>query len=474
MPDSTSSSTGWDHLSSLLQAGLLLHCPRGYSLRDSGLLDEWKALAGVHSAYFYEPSGKAGEIPKISTGTYKNLRKGKSLGPHSLEKALNLMIRKDPGFRILFSLGNELPLPVPLPAGELPLLHGTWLEFHPSRQNGKPVYSKSVLIVSNPNDCNLYIDHPRAAGGRRLHYKGSYTCAANSFTFRLHCTDFEEEVFLRYSFSGRGSSAMSHFTGLCSGLSFDNRPFAAKSVIRRMEPHFKFDPDKLLPLEELPDDKSVFAELATGPLSTLDNPSGPGGHAEFFEFGPYSTTIHPRGWKDFDIVKPARALSQGGTIRLLTSYITEYQEFAQAIDLMRKDELKLDWQVILFDPGAGIFDSRYQLIGPGTDGARTASLNIEWHRTKMLDQIKLFRELSSGSVKLEVRYSPFWPAGAGYMYGDQVLYFGLMYTTATADGGPLIEVRDDTDALWRRFRNDFDTIWRLAAKDPISRGKARR
>lgn len=427
----------------LLNAGLLRREGQGFALRDNQLFAQWLPLTSATLADFYVKKGAGADDKKLGESTFKNFRKGKVLRPDLVRTALNLMDRYDQGWNKLMSLGDG---PSDDDDGTHAIirdfLSGTWIEFHPSRQGQRPLYTKGIIVINGPTDCYYYADSPRIINGDRLQFSGSYTVCAKSIFFRFTCKDHEDRVVFRFPFSYLESEGINTLKGLCTGLSFDGRPFSSKSVLRRA-PIQEFQPADKARVPVFPDDRAIFAEL--GDLN------------EYYEVGPYFTVLRPNWWATFDLVSTVRSLQPGSKVRVLSSYISDNHNFRLALEQIQEENINVEFQFLFLNPESPLFETRFKLLGPHDEKA--SNKNVLTHKSLMKKQVAYLEGLNSENLKISIKYSEQWPVGMGFMFGDQVLYLGLMFANEIATKGPMIEVRDPTSFLWKTFLKDFVTAW---------------
>ena len=462
----------------LFNDSILTRSSRGYALRTR-LFNKWLKHEGLSFSTFMEtpPSEKAGSGKSLQTkdmknthgenelesrggvsgvpslSTLKNWRAGKSVSLKNVHVILRMMEYHDPDLKGLREAMQVEPKNL-LSETHVKNLQGYWEEFHFSRQLGEPTITKGILCIISQTECFYTAYEPSVMTGEALRYHGDIELESGCMVFRLESdiNGLKEKMALRYPFSGLGS-VLKKMEGLCSGITFDQRPLASTTVLRRRvdlgKPSFK--------RTSLPAGKVRICNDAEA-IRAIGN-SG-----DFFEYGPSFSLFHPK-WHDDRIGQAISEMEEDETVDIIAPYISDVDGFYSFVRNLADDKTCLrKFRCLFSHPDSAIFRIRFEAmtLEDHPEGSEVAQFqNAAWSHLEELQEYSAIGGSKKG-VDFHVKHSYHFPMGFAFRVGRKVLFYGHLYATKTAVRGPMVEIRDPNSVAAKSFARDFDTLWGLS------------
>ena len=446
-----------------------------------GVGQSWLKAMGVSaidfSREFFSPE-KFPSLPhdfskdQLTThGSANNWFNGSGLGEDSVAKILPLMISLDRDFSNLHDIHRKLSLgDVYDPRVEKVIkgMVGYWEEFHYSFSEGEnleesPVVVKGLLAVCRNGDIfyriyeaeeALLADDNPIIEGEVYRYQGIATLEMNTLVLGLASlgSHTNEKISMRLE-RGRGRIIPKVYKGVLSGVSFSERAFTSKTVLRKRS-------DLGIPETDSWECDHPQKFLA----SDEDAIEAIGDSKEFFAYGPKVSRLHRRWDKEYSVLigKIAKSLPDGSTIDIISTFVSERDKFFKMILDLGKDRAKrVKIRILMMDPTSDIFAYRYAIRAEDLNEFRDyyGRLIVQRNRLKDIAQEYFLPEDVQQGRDLEVRFTTAWQMGLCFKLGRKALFIGSVYATASPMEGHLMEVRDEDSRTWTTFTEEFDFLW---------------
>lgn len=368
-----------------------------------------------------------------------------------IDPILTAMWARDPGLTSLIALGGRSKeKPDERDLALEPFEGLVWEEFHYTTHAGEAKIAKGILRIASDLKVSLTLLEPAIRPGHVIIYEGHVSFEFKSLVFSLGSQNRNESVTLRYPYDKFQGYVPTCFEGLCCGVSFEGRPMATPSVIRRIE-----EPASLSGSRSIPNDHELIAdEFAIEALQKVSN---------YFEYGPQRSVIHRDSSETNKLFKDEiLRLNDGETVDMITTFSPDFHAFEAIIEGLSKDKRRLHrFRCVFLDPNSSAFKLRFALVDQKVEPEDL---------TAQVDRLKMY-EKNGGTgvgVLFDIRYTRFWPTGIGCKIGASTVFIAPIFATQSALKGPNFEFRDLSAGAAKAFCDDFLRLWELGQPEPMT------